>query len=184
MNYYVLMKNKDLNAISTITSYAKEKGIKYGKEIKTITLDELKDISPSSTIILQDIASLGNKFENIIETIKLLYSRKISIQSINDAISINENLSFSEILDLSVKIRKSLSSSINKSIQDNLKKEGKHRGRPFGALGKANKLYGKDDIIIESLRNSVPKSQIAQNLGVGRSSLFLYIRRHNLEGRV
>ena len=181
MDLYYCFTNTSSSS-KEISSYLVNKNIKFKEVVQTQTLQakDIKRIPASSTIIVSDVTMLGSKLEDIIKTIKLLYKTHINLEIIKDNIIITPTLSFEETLDLSLSLRKSLFSIKNKSIQENLKNKGLPQGRPTGTHNKTTKLDGKKEIIINYLKQQIPKSEIAKKLNVGRTTLFMYLRQLEL----
>lgn len=84
------------------------------------------------TVIISDISVFGNKFEEIINGLKFLSSKKVRIFSIKEDLILDGFSPYlvQGMLDSCLKIYKGSLSIKNKKIQTDLLENGKVRGRP------------------------------------------------------
>lgn len=77
---------------------------------------------------------------------------------------------------LSAEIERQLISQRTKECFARLKAEGRHLGRPFGFS--YTSLKGKEEEIADMLQRKVPKAQIARIFGVGRTTMYRFIKTY------
>lgn len=64
----------------------------------------------------------------------------------------------------------------NKAIQENLLQTGKKRGRPFGKMIRTS-LSGQEQAVAELISAGVTKAEIAKRFGIGRTTLYTFLKR-------
>ncbi len=88
---------------------------------------------------------------------------------------------FDRAAEICLQLYKAVLSIRNKGIQDELKRTGKKRGRPFGTAA-VSSLDGRNREIFDGLRQGLAKAEIARRLGVGRTTLYLYLKKNEDAG--
>ncbi len=149
-------------------------------ETEAILLSPLK---MGDTIVISDISVLGARFEDIVVIFRALAERKVHIYSIKENLTIDTVCPhlLADSLDVCLKIYKGILSLRNTQIQANLLKIGKKRGRPYKFHIGKTVLDGRESEIKELLASGVHTSQIAKNIGVGRTTLYMFIKRKGLK---
>lgn len=180
--YGLITKNNIKKDVTSLIEYANTQNIEY-QDIITNKLQELENLTnlpQKSTIVIANVLTLGQNYKSILENIKKISHQSIKLILIKENIIITPNISFLETLDIAYKLYHSINSIKNKAIQEGLKNKGLTRGRPTGSRQNSHILTSKKEIIINRLTLNIPKAQIAKELGVGRTTLYLFIKEHQL----
>ena len=135
------------------------------------------------TMIVADAAALGNRYEEALQAVSLAVRQGISLYCVKEGLRIDALFPqmFDRAAEICLQLYKAVLSIRNKGIQDELKRTGKKRGRPFGTAA-VSSLDGRNREIFDGLRQGLAKAEIARRLGVGRTTLYLYLKKNEDAG--
>lgn len=131
--------------------------------------------TPKHTIIVPNIACLGNKLEKINDNFKKLIPLKLELISIKENLHLksDENLSaMIEGIDLAIKIRSSMTSTITRQALNKKRGQGYKLGRDFGYKHKRYIWEGKEADIKNKLLSGMTRQQTADEVGMSVTSLY------------
>lgn len=130
------------------------------------------------TLIVADAAALGSRYEEALQAVSLAVRQGVSLYCVKEGLRIDALFpqTFDRTAEICLQLYKAVLSIRNKGIQEELKQAGKKRGRPFGTAV-VSSLDGRSREIFDGLRQGLAKAEIARRLGVGRTTLYLYLKR-------
>ena len=134
-------------------------------------------------MIVADAAALGSRYEEALQAVSLAARQGISLYCVKEGLRIDALFpqTFDRAAEICLQLYKAVLSIRNKGIQDELKRTGKKRGRPFGTAA-VSSLDGRNREIFDGLRQGLAKAEIARRLGVGRTTLYLYLKKNEDAG--
>ena len=175
-----------------IEKFAETKGLKVDKYIEeTISGGQavskrklgklLKILKKGDILIASEISRLGRSLYMIMDILNLCMAKDVLVLTIKDNFHLGDDIE-SKVLafafSLSAEIERKLISQRTKEALKRKKEEGIVLGRPKGSSKIENcKLFGKNKIIENMLKNGYPKTKIAKKLKVNRLTLDNYIKR-------
>jgi len=146
-----------------------------GKLLKRIRKDDL--------IICAELSRLGRNLFMIMEILNICMTKECRVWTIKDNYRLGDDIQ-SKVLafafGLSAEIERSLISQRTKEALARKKAEGVKLGRPKGRKNNELKLAAKNEFILRSLANGVPKAKIARKLNVSRGTLYYFLRRQEV----
>lgn len=112
------------------------------------------------------------------KAVSLAVRQGVSLYCVKEGLRIDALFpqTFDRAAEICLQLYKAVLSIRNKGIQEELKRAGKKRGRPFGTAV-VSSLDGRSREIFDGLRQGLAKVEIARRLGVGRTTLYLYLKR-------
>ena len=141
----------------------------------------LKRVEKGDFIICAELSRLGRNLFMIMEILNICMTKECRVWTIKDNYRLGDDIQ-SKVLafafGLSAEIERNLISQRTKEALARKKAEGVKLGRPKGKKSsqKKYKLYGKEVLIQELLKNKTSKRQIAKICKVDRNTLDRYIR--------
>ena len=163
-----------------LISYARKNTLNIDCFIQAPKLktEDLAKMNAGDLLLVPNTAAFGKNFEDILNTVKVIFSLGINLRFIKEDLDIRakETYSFTQSAQICLKLYKGILSVRNKAIQDKLLEDGKQRGRPTGTKNKTNIFQGKASFIHENLLQGKTKSEIARLLGCSRPSLYSFLR--------
>lgn len=135
--------------------------------------------SENHTIIVANIACLGNKLEKIKDNLENLMSSKLDLISITEEMHLKSDSTLSEAIDginLAIKIRSSMVSSITKQALNKKREQGYKLGRDFGFKNKQYIWEGKEEEIKNKLMSGMSRLRTAKEVGISIVSLYNYLK--------
>ena len=184
MNYAYLRQMPDSHSMSeqqrNILSYALSKGLEIDKEVveysnKNNLIEErekfesfLQSMDEGSTVLVDTLASLSNRAEEMIKVINCMLSREIELHIASTQTVMNRGTSVVEIFPL-----------LN-DLREEQKAKSNQIGRPKGSRS-PSKFDTYQPQIIRFLKEGMNVSAISRELGVSRSSLKDYIESRGLK---
>lgn len=164
----------------SVRSYADCYNLTIDKFLKTDDLAKTLpcNLKQGDVLIVADISIIGERFEDIIKVISQLSTYKLRICTIKENLTLDLGFPFlmEDCLNDVLKIYKGLLSIKNKAIQENLLQTGKKRGRPFGKMIRTS-LSGQEQAEAELISAGVTKAEIAKRFGIGRTTLYTFLKR-------
>jgi DNA invertase Pin-like site-specific DNA recombinase len=159
-----------------------EETISGTKNAEDRKLGELLEcLQKDDIMICSEISRLGRNILMIMSILNACTEKEAQVWTIKDSYRLSKDLS-SKILafafGLTAEMERILISERTKEALARMKAEGTHIGRPCGAKSKEIKLTGKETLISELLEQKMPKSKIAEELGVHRTTLTRYLRNY------
>ncbi len=146
-----------------------------GKLLRRIRKDDL--------IICAELSRLGRNLFMIMEILNICMTKECRVWTIKDNYRLGDDIQ-SKVLafafGLSAEIERSLISQRTKEALARKKAEGVKLGRPKGRKNNELKLAAKNEFILRSLANGVPKAKIARKLNVSRGTLYYFLRRQEV----
>lgn len=143
----------------------------------------LKKLNKGDILISSEISRLGRNLMMIMSILNVCMQKGIHVWTIKDNYRLGNDIN-SKVLafafGLSAEIERNLISQRTKEALARKKKEGAVLGRPKGSKSSKTKLSGKDERIIEMLKEGKSKSSIARKLKVSRITLLTYIKKNGL----
>lgn len=149
-----------------------------------LTEPDIKNIkkninSKEHTIIVANIACLGNKLAIITENIESMVFDGFTL------VTIKENLKFEHSgeteqlikgIKLSIDIRNSMVSVITRKALDDKRAQGFKLGRDFGFKNKRHCWNGKEEDIKNKLLSGMTRRKTADEVGISIVSLYNYLK--------
>lgn len=143
----------------------------------------LKKMEKGDILVCSELSRLGRNLLMIMSVLNECMNRDIQVWTIKDNYRLGNDIS-SKVLafafGLSAEIERNLISQRTKEALARRKAEGKHIGRPKGALSKKLKLSGQEDFIISELKKGVSQVQLSKKLGVARGTLRNFIETKHI----
>ena len=133
--------------------------------------------SENHTIIVANIACLGSKLEKIKDNLENLMSQKLDLISITEEMHLKSDDTLSEAIDginLAIKIRSSMVSTITKKALNRKREQGYKLGRDFGY--KHYIWEGKEEEIIKKLKSGLSRLKTAKEVGISIVSLYNFLK--------
>ena len=141
----------------------------------------LRRVNKDDLIICTELSRLGRNLFMIMEILNVCMTKECRVWTIKDNYRLGEDIQ-SKVLafafGLSAEIERNLISQRTREALARKKAEGVILGRPKGrkTSQEARKLYGKDTLIRELLKNKTSKRKIAKICRVDRNTLDRYIK--------
>ena len=135
--------------------------------------------TPKHTIIVSNITCLGNKLERINANFKKLLPLKLELISVKENLHLksDENLSaMIEGINLAIKIRSSMTSTITRQALNKKREQGYKLGRDFGFKKKRYIWEGKEEEIKNKLMSGISRLRTAKEVGISIGSLYNYLK--------
>lgn len=148
----------------------------------------LKKVHKDDIIICSELSRLGRNIFMIMEILHICMEKKCRVWTIRDNYRLGDDIQ-SKVLafafGLSAEIERNLISQRTKEALARKKTEGIVLGRPKGKKNKPekHKLFGKEILISELLKNGTSQRKIATICKVDRNTLARFIKQNNLEKR-
>ena len=143
----------------------------------------LKKLSSDDILICSEISRLGRNLMMIMSILNVCMEKNIQVWTIKDNYRLGNDIN-SKVLafafGLSAEIERNLISQRTKEALARKKKEGVILGRPKGRKSSITKLKGKYERVIHLLDSGYGVSAVARKLGVSRSTIYLFIKEHQL----
>ncbi|MDD4420833.1 MAG: master DNA invertase Mpi family serine-type recombinase [Bacteroidales bacterium] len=146
-----------------------------GRLLKMATKDDL--------IICAELSRLGRNLFMIMEILNICMTKECRVWTIKDNYRLGDDIQ-SKVLafafGLSAEIERNLISQRTKEALARKKAEGVILGRPKGRKSspEKHKLFGKDVLITELLKENISKRKIATICKVDRNTLARYLKRN------
>ena len=146
-----------------------------GRLLKMTTKDDL--------IICAELSRLGRNLFMIMEILNICMTKECRVWTIKDNYRLGDDIQ-SKVLafafGLSAEIERNLISQRTKEALARKKAEGVILGRPKGRKSspEKHKLFGKDVLITELLKENISKRKIATICKVDRNTLARYLKRN------
>ena len=141
----------------------------------------LRRVNKDDLIICTELSRLGRNLFMIMEILNICMTKECRVWTIKDNYRLGEDIQ-SKVLafafGLSAEIERNLISQRTREALARKKAEGVVLGRPKGrkTSHEARKLYGKETLIRELLKNKTSKRKIAKICRVDRNTLDRYIK--------
>jgi len=135
--------------------------------------------SKENTIIVANIACLGNKLITIVENIEFIISNGFTLISVKENVKFDSSVETNQLLKgikLSIDIRNSMVSIITKKALDDKKSKGYKLGRDFGLKNKRYCWNGKEEEIKNKILSGMAYLRIAKEVGISVASLYNYLK--------
>ena len=136
--------------------------------------------SKNNTLIIANIACLGNKLAIIVENIEFLISGGFEIISIKENLKLDSSEETTQLIKgikLSIDIRNSMVSTITKKALDKRKSKGFKLGPAFG--NKRKKFWSDfEEPIRKMLSMGMSRQAVADKLNISTTSLYNFIKLH------
>ncbi len=136
--------------------------------------------SKNHTIIVANIACLGNKLEKIKDNLENLMSQKLNLISVAEEMHLkSDDDTLSEAINginLAIKIRSSMTSTITRQALNKKREQGYKLGRDFGIKNKRYIWEGKEEEIKNKLLSGMSRLRTAKEVGISVVSLYKYLK--------
>ena len=135
--------------------------------------------SKENTIIVANIACLGNKLITVVENIEFIISSGFTLISVKENVKFDFSKETTQLLKgikLSIDIRNSMVSTITKKALDDKRAKGYKLGRDFGLKNKKYCWDGKEDEIKNKLLSGMSRLRTAKEVGISIASLYSYLK--------
>lgn len=143
----------------------------------------LKKLNKGDILISSEISRLGRNLMMIMSILNICMQKGIQVWTIKDNYRLGNDIN-SKVLafafGLSAEIERNLISQRTKEALARKKKEGTVLGRPKGSRSTKTKLSGKEEKIVQMLKEGKSKSSIARKLKVSRITLLTFIKNNGL----
>jgi DNA invertase Pin-like site-specific DNA recombinase len=165
---YLIAKLSELLGVKIDAMY-------YDADIEMFTTSVLSD---GDVLIVSEISCLGSKLQAVNDKLRYLVNRKIKVCSAKEGYIFDQNsLDIIDGIDMAIKIRQSMHSSVTKMALQECKRKGMVL-RPRVGGSKSTIFDEKKDLIIKMFHEEKTKEEIAKALGCAVSTLFKYLRDH------
>ena len=194
MIYGYIRVSTDLQVLENqrfeINQFAIKNGLKVNEWIEekisgTINVNKrklgllLNKLKKDDILITTELSRLGRNLMQVMAILEHCLDIECQVWTLKEQYRLGADIQ-SKVLafafGLSAEIERQLISQRTKETFARLKAEGRHLGRPFGFSYSC--LKGKEDEIVNLLNKKVSKSQIAKIFGVGRTTLYRFIKQH------
>ncbi len=139
----------------------------------------LDRVNENDLIICAELSRLGRSLFMIMEILSVCMKKGCRVWTIKDNYRLGDDIQ-SKVLafafGLSAEIERDLISQRTKEALARRRAEGVKLGRPKGRAASHVKLSGQEKQIAALLKNGVPKTEIANRLGVNRMTLYRFIK--------
>jgi len=165
-----------------------EETISGATEIDKRKLGELlNDLQKGDILICSEISRLGRNLLMIMSILSICITKEVQVWTIKDNFRLDNDINskvFAFAFGLSAEIERNLIAQRTKEAMSRAKTEGIHCGRPRGAKNKnGGKLTGKEEVVLQLLKQKITKIAIARELGIHRSTLILFLKELNKANR-
>ena len=139
----------------------------------------LSMLKKNDILIATELSRLGRNLMQVMAILQHCLDIECQVWTLKEKYKLGADIQ-SKVLafafGLSAEIERQLISQRTKECLNRLKTEGKHLGRPFGFS--YSSLKGKEVEIATLIKDHTTKAQIARSLGVGRSTLYRFIKQY------
>ena len=135
--------------------------------------------SKENTIIVANIACLGNKLITIVENIEFIISNGFTLISVKENVKFDSSAETNQLINgmkLSIDIRNSMVSTITRKALDDKKSKGYKLGRDFGLKNKRYCWNGKEEEIKNKILSGMSRLRTAKEVGISIASLYSYLK--------
>ncbi|MBE6443040.1 MAG: hypothetical protein E7020_00005 [Alphaproteobacteria bacterium] len=166
-----------------VNQYAREKGFDIDVFFAEADIQNIKNNinSQKNTLIVANIACLGNKLATIVENIEFLVSNGFELISVKESLQFDNSKETKQLLNgvkLSIDIRNSMVSTITKKALKDKKDQGAILGFVKGQKCKSTILERNKYKIIQLYHEGKTKKQIAKTIGCSISLIFKYLQQY------
>ena len=149
-----------------------------------LTEPDIKNIknninSKEHTIIVANIACLGNKLAIITENIESMIFDVFALITVKENLKFESSEETKQLLNgikLSIDIRHSMASVITRKALDDKRAQGFKLGRDFGFKNKRYCWNGKEEDIKNKLLSGMSRLRTAKEVGISIVSLYNYLK--------
>lgn len=166
---------------SIVVSYINEHNLDVDIFFSSTDFSSIMDQinSKNHTIIVANIACLGNKLEQIKDNLENLMSQKLNLISVAEEMHLkSDDDTLSEAINginLAIKIRSSMTSTITRQALNKKREQGYKLGRDFGIKNKRYIWEGKEEEIKNKLLSGMSRLRTAKEVGISVVSLYKYL---------
>jgi len=159
------------------------------KSSKNRRIDELVEkLDAGDTIIVSELSRLGRSLGEVVQLLDTLTQKGIYLVTIKESIKLKgkpdiQTKMMTTLFTLFAEIERDLISERTKEGLAKIRASGKKLGRPKGIKG-YSKLDGREEEIAHFLALGVSKASIAKITGVGRTTLFHFLKSRNIEPKL
>ena len=167
---------------SIVVSYINEHNLDVDIFFSSTDFSSIMDQinSKNHTIIVANIACLGNKLEKIKDNLENLMSQKLNLISVAEEMHLkSDDDTLSEAINginLAIKIRSSMTSTITRQALNKKREQGYKLGRDFGFKKKRYIWEGKEEEIKNKLMSGMSCLRTAKEVGISITSLYNYLK--------
>lgn len=167
---------------SIVVSYINEHNLDVDIFFSSTDFSSIMDQinSKNHTIIVANIACLGNKLEKIKDNLENLMSQKLNLISVAEEMHLkSDDDTLSEAINginLAIKIRSSMTSTVTKQALNKRREQGYKLGRDFGIKNKRYIWEGKEEEIKNKLLSGMSRLRTAKEVGISVVSLKNYLK--------
>ena len=167
---------------SIVVSYINEHNLDVDIFFSSTDFSSIMDQinSKNHTIIVANIACLGNKLEKIKDNLENLMSQKLNLISVAEEMHLkSDDDTLSEAINginLAIKIRSSMTSTITRQALNKKREQGYKLGRDFGIKNKRYIWEGKEEEIKNKLLSGMSRLRTAKEVGISVVSLKNYLK--------
>ena len=175
-------KNIDINMqIDIVNQYAQVNACVVDVFFNDQDIKKIKNNinSKENTIIVANIACLGNKLITIVENIEFIISNGFTLISVKENVKFDSSPETNQLINgmkLSIDIRNSMVSTITRKALDDKKSKGYKLGRDFGLKNKRYCWNGKEEEIKNKILSGMAYLRIAKEVGISVASLYNYLK--------
>ena len=142
--------------------------------------DLISRVKKDDVIICSELSRLGRKMYMIMSILNSLLEKGVKVITVKEGYQLGDDITSKVIsfaFSIAAEIERQLISQRTVEALRRKKSEGVVLGRPKGRTSSSYKLSGKENEVILLLNNGIPKTKIAQELGVSISTLYSFMRR-------
>lgn len=175
-------KNIDINKQRDIVNqYAQDKACIVDVFFNDQDIKNIKNNinSKENTIIVANIACLGNKLITVVENIEFIISSGFTLISVKENVKFDSSEETNQLINgmrLSIDIRNSMVSTITRKALDDKRSKGYKLGRDFGLKNKRYIWEGKEEEIKNKLMSGMSRLRTAKEVGISVVSLYNYLK--------
>jgi DNA invertase Pin-like site-specific DNA recombinase len=181
------------NQKSGVVKYCEYKGFEIDKEVieegvsgkieyKKRKLGKLiKELKSGDLLVVSELSRLSRSMTDTFDMVKVLKDKGVNVYCVKENMEINDSalgLMIMSVFAFSAQIERERISQRTKEALAKKKAEGKHIGRPKGAMNKLKKLDKDNYLIGAMVIQGASVAEIARKTGCTWGTVKRYIRGH------
>ena len=150
------------------------------KTDRPVLNDLINHLREGDVLVIWKLDRLGRSLRNLIETVNQLLEKKVGLQSLNDPVdttTTHGRLIFNIFASLA-EFERGLIQERTQAGLSSARARGRLGGRPSGLSKQASSIACAAETLYLERKLSV--RQIAEQLGIGKNTLYVYLRHRNV----
>lgn len=143
------------------------------------------DVQEGDTVVTPSLPRMGRSLRMLAMAMRMLYERKVSVVCLQEGTVYSPDAAtqiFIQMLDMAISLDTTIHGQRSEETIFRRRTTGEAVGRPSGAKRKPSKfvLYGKEEELVALHKAGRNPREIAQALGVSRTTVVNYLRSKGL----